>query len=110
MTEATSRTAAKRAAPSQEIAGTSIPLISIHRAEADGVQVFYRAAGDARSPVVLLLHGFPTSSFMFRDLIPRLASDYRVIAPDFPGFGFTEVPAGRKYSYTFDRLAATLNA
>src|SRR5258708_35952122 len=85
-------------------------VTSIHKLEADGVRVFYRAAGDPNSPVVLLLHGFPTSSFMFRELIPRLASDYRVIAPDLPGFGFTEVPAERKYVYSFDRLAATLNA
>jgi pimeloyl-ACP methyl ester carboxylesterase len=88
----------------------SVPVTSIHKVEADGVRVFYRAAGDRNSSVVLLLHGFPTSSFMFRELIPRLASDYRVIAPDLPGFGFTEVPAERKYVYSFDRLAATLNA
>jgi pimeloyl-ACP methyl ester carboxylesterase len=60
--------------------------------------------------VVLLLHGFPTSSFTFRELIPRLANQYRVIAPDLPGFGFTEIPAERKYSYTFDGLAATIEA
>src|SRR5580692_9248717 len=88
----------------------SMPVTSVNYVEADGVRVFYRAAGDANSPVVLLLHGFPTSSFMFRELIPRLAGDYRVIAPDLPGFGFTEVPAERKYVYSFDRLAATLNA
>jgi len=87
-----------------------VPVTSIHKIEADGVRVFYRAAGDPGSPVVLLLHGFPTSSFMFRELIPRLASDYRVIAPDLPGFGFTEVPAERNYVYSFDRLAATLHA
>jgi len=87
-----------------------VPATSIHKVEADGVRVFYRAAGNRNSPVVLLLHGFPTSSFMFRELIPRLANDYRVIAPDLPGFGFTEVPAERKYVYSFDRLAATLNA
>jgi pimeloyl-ACP methyl ester carboxylesterase len=58
--------------------------------EPDGVEVFYRAAGDSNAPVVLLLHGFPTSSFMFRELIPRLADHFRVIAPDLPGFGFTE--------------------
>jgi pimeloyl-ACP methyl ester carboxylesterase len=110
MTEATSRTAAKRATPGQDIARTSVPLTSIHRVEADGVHVFYRAAGEADAPVVLLLHGFPTSSFMFRELIPRLASDYRVIAPDLPSFGFTEVPAERKYSYTFDGLAITIDA
>src|SRR5579863_3045546 len=90
--------------------GLSVPLASIHKVEADGVRVFYREAGDPNAPVVLLLHGFPASSFMFRELIPRLASDYRVIAPDLPGFGFTEVPEERKYVYSFDGLAATLNA
>jgi pimeloyl-ACP methyl ester carboxylesterase len=63
-----------------------------------------------RAPVVLLLHGFPTSSFMFRDLIPRLADQFRVIAPDLPGFGFTEVPEKRNYTYSFDALAHTLEA
>jgi len=90
--------------------GPSQPVTSIHKVEADGVRVFYRAAGDLNSPVVLLLHGFPTSSFMFRELIPRLATDYRVIAPDLPGFGFTDFPADRRYVYSFDRLAATVNA
>jgi pimeloyl-ACP methyl ester carboxylesterase len=94
----------------QATAPSSRPVISIHRADADGVHVFYRAAGDPDAPVVLLLHGFPASSFMFRELIPRLAADYRVIAPDLPGFGFTEVPEERQYVYSFDRLAATLNA
>jgi pimeloyl-ACP methyl ester carboxylesterase len=74
------------------------------------LELVYRAAGDPSSPVVLLLHGFPTSSFMFRELIPRLADGYRVIAPDLPGLGFTEVPTERKYVYSFDGLAATLNA
>lgn len=91
-------------------AGATIPVSSTQYVEADGARVFYRAAGDADAPVVLLLHGFPASSFMFRELIPRLASEYRVIAPDLPGFGFTEVPAERKYVYSFDGLAATLNA
>src|SRR5262245_13722299 len=80
----------------------SLPRTSINRVEADGVRVFYRAAGDTTAPVVLMLHGFPSSSFMFRELIPRLADNYRVIAPDLPGFGFTEVPAERKYVYSFD--------
>jgi pimeloyl-ACP methyl ester carboxylesterase len=88
----------------------TVPVVEIHRIEADGVQVFYRYAGDISAPVVLLLHGFPASSFMFRDLIPRLADQYRVIAPDLPGFGFTEVPATRKYSYSFDALAGTIEA
>ena len=74
-----------------------MPVTAVRKIEADGVQVFYRAAGDPSAPVVLLLHGFPTSSFMFRGLIPRLADHYRVIAPDLPGFGFTEVPVERKY-------------
>ena len=64
------------------------PLTAVRKIEADGVQVFYRAAGDPSAPVVLLLHGFPISSFMFRELIPRLADHYRVIASDLPGFGF----------------------
>ena len=88
----------------------SVPTTSIHKVEADGVRVFYRAAGDPRAPVLLLLHGFPASSFMFRELIPRLADRYRVIAPDLPGFGFTEVPAERKYVYSFDGLATTIEA
>jgi pimeloyl-ACP methyl ester carboxylesterase len=88
----------------------AIPVTSIHRVEADGVEVFYRAAGDPSAPVVLLLHGFPTSSFMFRELIPRLADQFRVIAPDLPGFGFTEVPKERRYTYSFDALAHTLEA
>ena len=88
----------------------SVPLTTIRRIEADGVNVFYREAGRADAPVVLLLHGFPTSSFQYRELIPRLADKYRVIAPDLPGFGFTEVPEKRKYKYTFEALAETILA
>jgi len=87
-----------------------IPKASIHRVEADGLKVFYREAGPSDAPVVLLLHGFPTSSFQFRELIPRLADRYRVIAPDLPGFGFTEVPDARGYKYTFDSLAGSIAA
>jgi pimeloyl-ACP methyl ester carboxylesterase len=89
---------------------SAVPVTSVHKVKADGVDVFYRASGDPRAPVVLLLHGFPASSFMFRELIPRLADQYRVIAPDLPGFGFTEVPAERKYKYSFDALAHTVEA
>src|SRR6516225_10857415 len=109
MNAATSSTA-KSAISSQANAGLNVPPATVHKIEADGVQVFYRAAGDANAPVVLLLHGFPTSSFMFRELMPRLANDYRVIAPDLPGFGFTEVPEERKYVYSFDGLASTIEA
>src|SRR5262245_12793996 len=107
MNQATSQTAARTATSTQ---GGSVALPSIRRVEADGVRVFYREAGEATKPVVLLLHGFPASSFMFRELIPRLADQYRVIAPDLPGFGFTEVPAERKYAYSFHGLAATIEA
>lgn len=106
-TPAAKRSELKAQRPSSEF---SLRVTSVHRTNVDGLQVFYRAAGDPNSPVVLLLHGFPASSFMFRELIPRLAENYRVIAPDLPGFGFTEVPAERQYLYSFDRLAATLNA
>jgi len=88
----------------------NIARASFHTVEADGVKLFYREAGAADAPVVLLLHGFPSSSHMYRDLIPLLAAKYRVIAPDLPGFGFTEVPAERSYVYTFDNLAATMEA
>jgi pimeloyl-ACP methyl ester carboxylesterase len=84
--------------------------ISLHTIEADGVRIFYREAGPADAPVLLLLHGFPSSSHMFRELIPRLSSRYRVIAPDFPGFGFTIVPEERKYQYTFESLTKTVDA
>jgi pimeloyl-ACP methyl ester carboxylesterase len=74
-------------------------------AQIDGLDIFYREAGPKNAPVVLLLHGFPTSSFMFRDLIPRLATRYRVIAPDYPGFGQSSAPDPAKFRYTFDHLA-----
>src|SRR5260370_18626801 len=91
-------------------ADSVIPHTTIRRVEADGVTVFYRQAGPVNAPVVLLLHGFPTSSFQYRDLIPRLADRYRVIAPDYPGFGFSEVPEQRRYKYLFDALANTMLA
>ena len=69
------------------------------------VSIFYRAAGPRDAPVVLLLHGYPSSSFMFRDLIPLLADRYRVIAPDYPGFGYSDAPPPERFAYTFDHLA-----
>ena len=84
--------------------------VELNTVEVDGVKVFYRSAGPPTAPVLLLLHGFPSSSFQFRDLIPLLASKFRVLAPDLPGFGFTEVPAERKYQYTFDNLSLTIEA
>jgi len=94
----------------QVLSHVALPVTTVRKVEADGIQVFFREAGDPGAPVVLLLHGFPTSSFMYRELIPRLADQYRVIAPDLPGFGFTDVPVERKYTYTFDALARTLEA
>jgi len=87
-----------------------VPYTSIHRIQVDGVTIFYREAGAPDAPVILLLHGFPTSSFQYRELIPRLADRYRVIAPDLPGFGFTEAPTERHYKYSFDALAKTILA
>jgi pimeloyl-ACP methyl ester carboxylesterase len=73
------------------------------------VEVFYREAGPADAPVILLLHGYPTTSHMFRNLIPQLAATYRVIAPDLPGFGLTKAPPRGEFDYTFDNLAKTLD-
>jgi pimeloyl-ACP methyl ester carboxylesterase len=80
-------------------------MTTYRTATVDGLQVFYREAGDPAAPAVLLLHGFPTSSHMFRDLIPALADRYRVVAPDLPGFGFTDAPDRTRFAYSFDRLA-----
>ena len=71
----------------------------------DGLKVFYREAGEARAPTLLLLHGFPTSSHMYRGLIPALADRYHMVAPDLPGFGFTEAPDRTRFTYSFDHLA-----
>lgn len=79
--------------------------MTYHTEKLQDVEVFYREAGPADAPVVLLLHGYPTSSHMFRDLIPLLAKDYRVIAPDLPGFGNTLVPPRGEFDYSFDNLA-----
>lgn len=77
-----------------------------HRtAQIEGTGIFYREAGSREAPVVLLLHGFPTSSHMFRNLIPQLADRYRVIAPDYPGYGQSDSPDRSAFAYTFDRFA-----
>jgi pimeloyl-ACP methyl ester carboxylesterase len=84
--------------------------------EIDGIRIFYREAGDIGAPVVLLPHGYPSSSFQFRNLMPALADRWRLIAPDFPGFGYSDTPDPRSFSYTFDgyadllgRLTAAMN-
>src|ERR1700712_3421882 len=73
-----------------------------------GLNIFYREAGPKNAPVILLMHGYPTSSFMFRNLIPILSEKYHVIAPDMPGFGFSDAPARKDFAYTFDNLANTM--
>lgn len=84
---------------------TSNEKVYYRSTEIEGLKVFYREAGRADAPVVLLLHGFPTSSHMFRNLIPKLANDYHVIAPDFPGFGLSSMPGVSEFEYSFDNLA-----
>jgi pimeloyl-ACP methyl ester carboxylesterase len=74
-------------------------------AEIDGHKIFYRDAGSYENPAIVLLHGFPTSSYMFRDLIPALADRYRIIAPDYLGFGLSDAPTVGEFDYTFDALA-----
>jgi pimeloyl-ACP methyl ester carboxylesterase len=76
-----------------------------HRVEIDGLEIFYREAGSRDNPTVLLLHGFPTSSHMFRNLMPALADEYHLVAPDYPGFGYSSMPALEEFDYTFDRLS-----
>lgn len=78
-------------------------------ARAEGLSIFYREAGDPSNPTLVLLHGFPSSSVMFRDLIPRLADRFHVIAPDYPGFGRSDAPPPSAFTYTFDRLAEVVD-
>ncbi|MBT9490396.1 MAG: alpha/beta hydrolase [Rubrivivax sp.] len=81
-----------------------------HQIDIDGLSTFYRAAGDPASPVIVLLHGFPSSSHMFRDLIPLLADRFRVIAPDYIGFGHSAAPTVGAFEYSFDKLSAHVRA
>jgi pimeloyl-ACP methyl ester carboxylesterase len=80
-------------------------MITYHHAEVSNLKIFYREAGKKDAPTIVLLHGFPTSSFMFRNLIPLLAETNHVIAPDYPGFGFSDAPSVDDFEYTFDHLA-----
>lgn len=76
----------------------------------DGINVFYRECGDENKPVMVLFHGFPSASHMFRDLMPMLEKDFRLIAPDYPGFGNTESPSREIFDYTFDHLAEVMDS
>jgi pimeloyl-ACP methyl ester carboxylesterase len=79
-------------------------------AHVSGLEIFYREAGEPGAPTILLLHGFPTSSHMFRDLIPRLADRYHLVAPDYPGFGYSACPEVGAFRYTFDHLTDVIEA
>lgn len=97
-------------ARSGSAAAQSVPAVHHRTAHVAGVDVFYREAGPAGAPVVLLLHGFPASSHQFRNLIPALADRYHVIAPDYPGFGQSAVPPRERFAYTFDHLAEVVDS
>ena len=82
-----------------------IPNVAYRTVNIDGLDIFYREAGSKDAPTILLLHGFPTSSHMFRNLIPALADEFHLVAPDYPGFGQSSAPAVDQFDYTFDKLA-----
>jgi len=83
--------------------------VTYHTTQVDGLKIFYREAGPKDAPTVVLLHGFPSSSHMFRELIPRLSDKYHVVAPDYPGYGYSGAPSPEQYVYTFDHLADTVD-
>lgn len=89
--------------------GSTSATIAYRSAAVDGIRVFYREAGPPEAPVIVLLHGYPSSSRMFDSLIPLLAGRYRLIAPDYPGFGHSDAPPPSHYAYTFDHLARTID-
>jgi len=84
-------------------------MTNYRHTDVDGLKIFYREAGSKQNPTVLLLHGFPTSSHMFRNLIPLLTDRFHVIAPDLPGFGFSDAPDRKQFRYTFENLAKVID-
>ena len=92
-------------APAVEAANEPTAQVHYRSVEIDGIEIAYREAGDPSRPTVLLLHGFPTSSHMFRNLIPELAGRYHVIAPDYPGFGASAMPQADQFDYSFANIA-----
>jgi pimeloyl-ACP methyl ester carboxylesterase len=87
----------------------STPVITCNYKDIDGLSIFYREAGPKDAPAVMLLHGFPTSSHMYRNLIPLLSEHYRLVAPDLPGFGFSDAPDRTQFAYTFDHLTEIID-
>jgi len=88
----------------QVMAKNDMLQVTYNTVKINGLDIFYREAGDKSKPTILLLHGFPTSSFMFRNLIPQLAGKYHVVAPDYPGFGQSSMPQATEFDYTFENL------
>ncbi|PQE27615.1 hydrolase protein [Rutstroemia sp. NJR-2017a BBW] len=84
--------------------------IQLKTVKTDGIEIFYRESGPAAASTILLLHGYPSSSHQYRNLIPLLSKKYHVVAPDLPGFGFTKVPEERNYTYTFDALSRSIES
>src|SRR5438552_17472564 len=87
------------------MSNTITPTVFYRTLCVDGLKMFYREAGPPDAPTVLLLHGFPSSSHMFRNLIPMLADEYHIVAPDFPGYGESSAPSVNDFDYSFERLA-----
>src|SRR6266568_6210597 len=87
------------------MSNTITPTVFYRTLNVEGLEIFYREAGPRNAPTVLLLHGFPSSSHMFRNLIPMLADKYHVVAPDFPGYGESSAPSVNDFDYSFERFA-----
>ncbi len=97
--------------PISELSGSKVDVRIYYRTVViDDLEIFYREAGSRENPSILLLDGFPTSSHMFRNLIPMLADGYHVVAPDYPGFGYSSMPSVDEFEYTFDQLAEVIEA
>ncbi len=93
----------------KDSAMAELSRVTYHTTQVDGLKIFYREAGPKDAPTIVLLHGFPSSSHMFRELIPRLSDKYHVVAPDYPGYGYSDAPSPEQYVYTFDHLADTVD-
>src|SRR5437879_8208815 len=89
--------------------GVPMGMVTFRKVDVDGIGVFYREAGPKDAPTIRLLHGFPTASHMFRDLIPQLADQFRLVAPGLPAFGQSDMPARGAFTYTFENIANVID-